>query len=54
MFGAQILTEVRSIDTLANSILGAASDPGSLNAYDDGLRIHICGIVGGLGLTGIE
>jgi len=54
MFGAQILTEVRSIDALADSILVAANDPGSLNAYADGLRIHMRSIVGGLGLTGIE
>jgi hypothetical protein len=54
MFGAQILTEVGSVDTLADSILVSASDPGSLNAYADGLSIHMRGIVGGLGLTEVE
>ena len=54
MFGAQILAEVGSIDTLADSILLSASDPGSLNVYADGLRIHMRGIFGGLGLTRVE
>ena len=54
MFGAQIVVEVGSIDMLADGVLIPARDPGSLNRYDDGLRIHMLSIISFLGLTGVE
>jgi len=52
MFGAQILTEVGSIDMLANGFLIPACDPGSLNRYADRLSVHMRSIISGLGLVG--